>query len=264
MTRTEIIEKLKEKGYEFEKFEAIKNGVTKKAIQPAGNAEIKPVIYMDYLIGCGESVDDVAESVILVYKQALNKVTDWNIPERLRDTKEIVKNLKLILQKHEDDTFLRKKTIYEGIDAVMVTEIAIWGETGRVKINRNMSFLEDEEKLWKIAEENTFKEFDIFPLSEAFPEDIQPMAEGPLWVITNKEKNMGAAQALNVEAISKWAKSKGISSLIMVPSSVHEFITLPGGKEELKEIGKIVAEVNREVVEEEERLADNAFILKIE
>lgn len=263
MTRTEIIEKLKEEGYEFEKTEIVKNGVTKKAIQPAGKAEIKPVIYTDYLIGCGMGIDDVVESVILTYKHSLDRI-GRSIVEKLENIEELMKNLKIILQKHEDDMNLRKKTIYEGIDAVMVTEIDMGEETGIVKIKRDMSFPKDEEKLWKIAEENTFKEFNIFPMSEIFPEDIPPMIEEFLWIITNKERHMGAAQALNVEAISKWAKSKGINSLIMIPCSVHEFIAMPGDEEELERIGNIATQVNRDVVEEEERLADNAYVLKIE
>lgn len=80
----------------------------------------------------------------------------------------------------------------------------------------------------------------------------------PLYCLTNEKKIFGAGTILypgmkeKIESI--------IGDFIVIPSSVHEVLVIPEC-EDVKGITKIIQEVNRSVVHEEEILADRPYRL---
>jgi len=84
----------------------------------------------------------------------------------------------------------------------------------------------------------------------------------PMYVMTNKENQYGAACILYPDSIKGFADKIG-SDLYILPSSVHEVILVPAGKgEEMERLYTMVSDINREQVDPEEQLSDNVYIYR--
>ncbi len=84
----------------------------------------------------------------------------------------------------------------------------------------------------------------------------------PMYVMTNKENQYGAACILYPDSIKGFADKIG-SDLYIFPSSVHEVILVSAGEgEETEKLYAMVREINREQVDLEEQLSDNVYIYR--
>ena len=61
-----------------------------------------------------------------------------------------------------------------------------------------------------------------------------------------------------------FGKKHGVNKLIVLPSSIHEMLVMPyEGNGDLDAISDMVAEINQEHVEPEERLTDQAYLIEL-
>ena len=92
---------------------------------------------------------------------------------------------------------------------------------------------------------------------------ILPDADCNMYVLTNQDKQYGAATILYENIISDFAK-KNNSNIYILPSSIHELILVPGNSLVPKEgLNDMVKEVNATQVPIQEILSDHAYIYNI-
>ncbi len=97
-------------------------------------------------------------------------------------------------------------------------------------------------------------------LGGEFGEDIPDDPGCNMYVISNKEKTYGASAFL-YPGVLKHVSKKLNDNLIIIPSSIHEVIVLPGSSDVVdnERLISMVKEVNSTVVSEEEILSDNIY-----
>lgn len=67
-----------------------------------------------------------------------------------------------------------------------------------------------------------------------------------------------------MKRFQKLQKKHGVDKLVCLPSSVHEMIILPYEENgDMEVLNNMVAEINQNEVEPEERLTDRAYILTV-
>lgn len=137
---------------------------------------------------------------------------------------------------------------------------------------------------WKINEEDLFmlasnnspklfkpeivsiKEMVMSLMDDKCDEDIQPEMfedECNMFVMTNKDKQFGAATILYDNLLKDFAKNTG-SDVYILPSSVHELILVPASEILIKEgLTDMVKEVNSTQVPIQEILSDHAYVYNI-
>jgi len=85
-----------------------------------------------------------------------------------------------------------------------------------------------------------------------------PNEESKMYVCTNGEKNYGAACIFFGNTMEKLSDELG-DSLYLLPSSVHECLIIPASTMSYDDALKMVTDVNRETVSEEDFLSDNVY-----
>ena len=133
-----------------------------------------------------------------------------------------------------------------------------------------------EQEAWACAYTNTCEEGRtvIEPLPQVLLGLGCPMFSGeeaadelPLFVISNPQRFKGSGQIVDKAAIHKYFKehSPKAKKLIVIPSSVHECLLIPDtdGTLDLKEFNRMVQEVNSAMVDVEDQLADEAFVMDL-
>lgn len=98
------------------------------------------------------------------------------------------------------------------------------------------------------------------PLEEQFPEVFFETEESvPLYLLTNEDGFHGAGVLL-YDRMPKWIYEQLKEPYYLLPSSVHEFLILPGkDAPEPSRLQEIVREINATQVEKEERLSDEVY-----
>ena len=79
----------------------------------------------------------------------------------------------------------------------------------------------------------------------------------PMSVLTNKGKLVGAGMLAVPEVLKK---AFGTMPQLILPSSIHEVITMPYGIFPIEEAKEVVRDVNAEQVKPEEQLSDSVYI----
>lgn len=148
----------------------------------------------------------------------------------------------------------------EGIESIRITDdlMNTWGV--------------DEEKLFELASENTKEIFKpriqtmgevmmgFFGADESMdPEMFDDLMESsPLWLVSNDMNVNGATMMVYDDILSDVAGRIG-DDLYILPSSLHEFLAVPVSEIEPDDLSHMVQDVNREHVNEEDRLSNQVF-----
>ncbi len=91
-------------------------------------------------------------------------------------------------------------------------------------------------------------------------EDDNASQDMVMYVLTNSRRRFGAAEILDKKAMRMIADQIG-DAFIVLPSSVHETVVLPSKDEtEYEELARMVRNVNKSLVEAEERLSDHVYV----
>ena len=84
-----------------------------------------------------------------------------------------------------------------------------------------------------------------------------------IWVVTTKNKYMGAPAAFLLDSVKKDLESRLGSAYYCLPSSVHEVLALPASADtDALSLVQMVATINREQVAVEDRLVDNVYFVQ--
>ena len=94
-----------------------------------------------------------------------------------------------------------------------------------------------------------------FMPEEDFEDIANPLI--PMYVITNKERWYGAAVILKAKKQLREMFPKGY---IIIPSSIHEMIIVPGSKADIETYNGMVREVNSSALEPWEILGQRAYL----
>lgn len=271
MRRQDIVNELKERGYQAETWETVKNGVLRKGIIIRGKGVVAPIIYTDELLHDAEkkerTVKDMADAVICLYEKG--ETMDFTA-EMLRDRKFIRSHLYIGIQKTSEEPIEKRECGFDGLESYLFLRGEKPDACYSMKVNRSLLKLADisVEEAWKQAEENTFAETELSSMDDIFAEIFGIPEEDeikiPIYVLTNAIGIKGAGAILNRPVLTSLAKNHQVDQLIVLPSSIHEMLLIPDdGSMDLDEMSAMVKEVNHTQVEPEERLTDRAYRISI-
>lgn len=192
-------------------------------------------------------------------EEILNKIMDWEYGK---------KHLFVGVRKYAKDNVLTEKTDLDGIEKYMY----IRGDGYTAKITEG--YLEHvgimEADAWSLSKQNTEKETVIRSMASMVSEFLElPELEDechPLYVLTNECGHFGAGCMVNSSILSKFAKERGVSRLLMLPSSIHEVLLMPLDEDDevdLGEMSQMVAFINETEVDPAEQLANRAYVIEV-
>ena len=236
-----------------------KNGIDLRAFQITKAGDNVGVVFYESTL---EQIADDQELVSAI-ENALNHAP---VVDNSFFTREFVmNNVRLTLQKIVEDceyvTFPFLDMVY--IPTVFLPDGFIDG-AGTIKLTdghlRALDISQDE--LLEQAKTNTIFNTTVMDMKEKMrgmlpDEMIDEMPDSGMYIVSNHEQVKGSG-ALCEELLETFCDSKGLSSVTILPSSIHEFlvVTTPISK---KEADAMVKEVNDTQVSEFERLVDHAF-----
>ena len=275
--REMIIEELRNRGYNAEAQNNIKNGVVFEGIRIMNDSNVAPVIYIDEIIKRAEdenkSFDEVVSAVISIYES--HNTIDFNIDE-LFDRDFVLSQLYIGLQRESTEDLVKRPCAeFEGIESYLyIRRDKDDRESYAVKLNMGLlaKTTITVEEAWKSAEQNTNAETTIqsmaYVMAELmgmeYSEELEQMAPYPLYVLTNESKTKGASAVLNKEVLAQFGRKYNTEKIVVLPSSIHEMLLIPYTEEmSLDEFSAMVTEVNGNEVAPEERLTDRAYIVTL-
>lgn len=271
-TREDIIDKLKVKypHLTFTPTTVTKNGdVELDGIIVKNETPIAPTIYTDSIINKSSCLDEAVEIISGIIDQNSAPDIDINL---LQDKEFILNRIRIGVQKTSDEDLVKKPVPdFPGMDEYLYFK----ENTGkhdswsvRIKPGLLQAAGIEEDEAWAVAEKHTFEAATITSMAEILAEmtgmDISEY-ETPdvgMYVISNVDKTKGAASILDHELLSRFAKEHGCSSIVVVPSSVHECILVPVyDMVNIEEFDAMVREVNETQVAPEDVLVDRAYLI---
>lgn len=132
-----------------------------------------------------------------------------------------------------------------------------------------MQLLEiNEAELYRWGNKNQKNDSAIFPLMQfmyGIQEDKkdEEKLDEPMYVLTNKNLWFGASMVLNKKMMEE-ISSKMDDDILMIPSSIHEWILVPLNSIETEEVDRAINFVNQTTVKGEEILSDHKYVYKRE
>lgn len=277
MTRKEIVQEFKNRGYFAEPREVVKNGVELRAVtfSKDENAMMMPTVYTDELIREAEYRDMTVSKVVDCLLDAYENLP---VPEssafNLNDKKFVTDHLTIIFQKSGEGTVMMRDSEFDGIKEVLcVCDYA--EEHGGYLSRVPRAVLEtlgiSEEEAWRIAKENTIRESCVISIRKELEENREAEYSGdmdfeaPMYLFTNKHAHYGAAAILNKDLVKKLGEKHQTDKLLVFPSSVHEFIVIPYIEWllDINEASELVRSINHSEVSPVERLTDQAYLIEI-
>lgn len=90
------------------------------------------------------------------------------------------------------------------------------------------------------------------------PEELSMPSEMVMYVLTNESRKYGAAALIREDVVNQAMEKLGTDNVIILPSSIHEVIVIPGNMEP-DELRKMVMEINDTQVSQNERLSDSVY-----
>lgn len=119
----------------------------------------------------------------------------------------------------------------------------------------------DVSRAWEEAYQNVKEHSRLYKMSE-----ILGGSDGniPLYVVSNLEMKYGAASILDTTLLQDLKNITGHNTFVIMPSSKHEMIvTLYEPDENIDDYIDIVTTINHSSVDEDDRLADAAYLIEI-
>lgn len=234
---------------------------------------ISPVIYLDSFysdLEKGASIDNVTDRIIQLYFRMRGDIQ--NFDATLMTDFNHVKNMLFVqlINRHSNTELLQNVPHSFFLDdfAVVIRCLVKMTSDEHADFLVHDCHMEmwdaDQETLLSIAMQNTRKMFgtDIRSMNEVLGELLDSPVEiedlPPIWVLSNRQKIMGAATALFDDVLKEFAETHG--SFYIIFSSVHEALLIPAewnpDKDVLTEMNQ---EVNATQVEQDEILGTKAY-----
>lgn len=285
MTRMDLVEELVKRGYDAKPWDKVKNGVMISGILMVGKNRLSSFVvtnsFLDEGNRRGKSISKVAAEFISFYERN-RSYEDFEIGN-LSDKEYVLSHISIALQKPSSQLLIKRPCSYFGgteqylYFAVQYgTDVQMYTEVTREML-KNAGI--EEEEAWERAKKNLHDNVEIKSMVEVMKEkigadkdfwrkmtgtdEVIELDESflPMYFMSNKTAVHGASSVLDTEVLTDFAKKHNTKSLLILPSSIHEVIIIPDGKEEEMEFMKaMVRDVNIKEVSPEERLSDTPFI----
>lgn len=240
------------------------------------DSNIAPTIYVEELYEkylAGAALKDLKAEAILIYNEAM-KYPMPNVNEDVLSRKYLAKNAFISLIGYENNVDYVKNIVGEVVfgNLFAMVRVAVAspdsdGLDGIQSFALTQSALESTgltgAEIVAAAKANTIeKGFDCIEMAELFkqilPEDILPAVGIPMYILTNKEKCLGASAMCDYTLLKNlW---QDIGDFFILPSSVHEVIVAAEDEGvNAKELAELVQCVNTEAVLPEDKLVDSVY-----
>lgn len=268
MNNNDIVQELQRRGYKAELHEVMKNGVHLEGIVIISEDPITPIMYTDDLI-------EVADVLIKKYEQQKDIEIDVN---RLMSRETVLSHIYIGMQKKSDEKIEKKSCELEGLEAYLYVKHSTNDRNYSLKLSLMLmdAINLSSDEAWKCAEENTFVK------GETQIQNVASMLSGmgyisdeaaetelesdfpQLYVVTNRAKYRGASAILDKAVLKEFGKKHKIKKLAVLPSSIHEMLIMPYNDSiNMDDLSFMVADVNANQVEPEERLTDRAYLIEL-
>jgi len=264
MKKDIIIAELWDRGILTEETKTHKNGIEYDALtfeDPTLKSSVKPIIRVKDL----EEIPDneVIESIVNALKE---KPKDKEILSKLKDKNYVLNNIFICVRKKTNNDKDVKKTVYEDLEKYMriYLDISDDPETcATCVITKDiMKTIGIEEKtLFDYAERNSHEYISIMPMEKvlfsgnrAEPGKIETTGSMMYVMTTNKGIN-GASAMLFQDYLEQIAIDNNVTTLTILPSSIHEVIIWIGDIE----ADDMIQEINKTEVKDTEQLSNHAY-----
>lgn len=263
--RDKIVEKLRERGYNAEITNVVKNGVTMCGLTfRETESNIAPTIYIDEYLNCTDGeLSGVVDKIIESYEKAIEDTPDVDV-DKLMNWEWAKDNLQLCIQRKGNEDIVKRDFLnLEEYVRVRVSEDGTFKVTPRHLNEYGIT----EETLFKTAWECTLPTIEIEDMAAVMAELMgvsieetkEMMGDNAMIVATNKSKLHGAIAMKATEKLAEIA-DRYEKDLAILPSSIHEILLIPVDENtDFLALDKMVQEVNATQVEPEERLGDYAY-----
>lgn len=260
--KQKVIEGIMALGYKAQFQQVTKNGVVKEGIliKESEDTKIAPVIYFDPDF---ENVDDEINRIVNLYET--HKAPKIDLDEFLCIDK-IADNLRVGFQQAGDEPIVKRRTIFDGIEAYLYISVNMEGDNASAKVKPAMltQYKISDEDAWRLAYINTFQNTKVTTLAEELGFESDFLGIPPMYIVTNKNHYKGAANILDVKALEQIAEKYGTNKMVAIPASIHEFIVLPDDFRNMEEIHQMVKEVNTNDVIPEEVLSNRGYRITVD
>lgn len=177
-------------------------------------------------------------------------------------------NVEVINYEWNQERLKKEKMVYEKILDLAIVFTVNLREDKDFKMTITSRLLEQwkitKDELISVAYENFAKaDYAIISYEDVMEQLLGLRIESELCVLLNRSKLRGASGMLRIDLLQDLADKKE-SDLLILPSSVNEVLLLAeeDNIRDMDSVKKMVEDINRDYVDEEERLSDNIYIYK--
>ena len=231
-----IVREMTNKGYKAEIVTAIKNGVELVGISlTKGNEMMTPVFYQNddwYLMSISEIIEMLEDNYNHMSPPSFNA-------NMFEDEEFLRKHVRICVQPKGNEDIVKRNYL----DLEVYLRCLITDEYS-CKVKPEM----EVPGLFECAVENT-------------KEDCKTSAfGGVMHVVTNTSNMFGACHIYYTDIFKEFCKANDLNGCFIIPSSIHELILIADDNISSKgNLDAMVKDVNANVVEPEEYLADHAY-----
>ena len=177
-------------------------------------------------------------------------------------------NVEVINYEWNQERLKKEKMVYEKILDLAIVFTVNLREDKDFKMTITSGLLEQwkitKDELISVAYENFAKaDYAIISYEDVMEQLLGLRIESELCVLLNRSKLRGASGMLRIDLLQDLADKKE-SDLLILPSSVNEVLLLARKDNmlDMDSVKKMVEDINRDYVDEEERLSDNIYTYK--
>lgn len=177
-------------------------------------------------------------------------------------------NVEVINYEWNQERLKKEKMVYEKILDLAIVFTVNLREDKDFKMTITSGLLEQwkitKDELISVAYENFAKaDYAIISYEDVMEQLLGLRIESELCVLLNRSKLRGASGMLRIDLLQELADKKE-SDLLILPSSVNEVLLLAEEDNilDMDSVKKMVEDINRDYVDEEERLSDNIYTYK--
>lgn len=261
----------------------LNNGTTHIALILYKNGEkLHPQIYLERFFEDykrGKTMKEILQDVMTTYEEALKNINPDSL-SGIEDWEQVKGRLAFrLLSKERNKETLENYVYKEFLDlAAIVTFCAEIDEQGVKAIRVTHDLAErwkvSEEEILQAAEENTESLFPVRmePILDTLcrvadisrddlPEEVLAEEDSPQIMVLTNYLGVNGATVLLYDSFLQQVYEKLRGKFIILPSSIHEVIVMPlASAPPITDSQKMVEQINRSAVKEEEILSDSVYL----
>ena len=261
----------------------LNNGTTHIALILYKNGEkLHPQIYLERFFedyNRGKTMKEILQDVMTTYEEALKNINPHSL-SGIEDWEQVKGRLAFrLLSKERNKETLENYVYKDFLDlAAIVTFCAEIDEQGVKAIRVTHDLAErwnvSEEEILQAAEENTEALFPVRmePILDTLcrvadisrddlPEEVLAEEDSPQIMVLTNYLGVNGATVLLYDSFLQQVYEKLRGKFIILPSSIHEVIVMPlAYAPPITDSQKMVEQINRSAVKEEEILSDSVYL----